>query len=844
MLNVTTRNRFTANKTPQSGHANESGRLGKDRPISTMQILLLMIVLVSGVLCSQAARAATYYVSPTGNDQNAGTQRTQPLKTLQTAADRVSPGDTVIALDGTYSTSPSGSPLLYIRRGGTAGSVVTFKAEHLRKAIIDTGNRYQTGIYVSANYVRVEGFEVTKVDNPIAIYADNVEIMNNHIHHVGRICSDTTYGLGEIYLSHASHILISGNVFHDIGRFEPGEQGCQPQLPYYKNHDHAIYVSASNDINIYNNIFYNIQGGWAIHAYDGNSPQQTTNLHIINNTFAFENPYRDGHIIIAKPGVSDSIIANNIFYQPRNWAIQGPNASGTNVKIYNNFVFGGRMYDENTQTGNTYFDNKHEDPLLAGPTSFDFSLTPGSPARNTGLSFSQISEDHRGVLRPQEAIFDIGAYEFLPEPEPTPEPEPVPEPAPEPTPTPNPEPVPPPDANIGQSTTWHVATNGSDQNAGTARQPLRSWQAAIDRAKPGDRILIQPGTYHVNGDRGYGVRIRRSGTKAKPITIRGNGGQPVLDCGGLQNDSWMYCLDIQADWWRIKNIGVTGATQLTHGAWAVGINLADSNHNVLKRVRSFRNEGPGILIEGNSSHNLLKDCDAYENYDPLASSPGENADGIQLAALPKQAKGNRVINCRTWSNSDDGLDLWEAEAPVTVRGVWSFRNGYVPQTFTPAGNGSGFKLGRNSTGPRHRILQNVAAFNRDVGFNGNAAAGPINLFNNTAYKNENANFALNDRGVAHVLKNNVAFDGPNIFKPAVKQRANNWNLLPETIVSDFLSLDSSGLDGPRDTKGQLPHLPFLRPSLNSSLIDRGVKVGLPFSGTAPDLGAFETDSGS
>ena len=98
-----------------------------------------------------------------------------------------------------------------------------------------------------------------------------------------------------------------------------------------------------------------------------------------------------------------------------------------------------------------------------------------------------------------------------------------------------------------QAATWHVATNGSDQNAGTARQPLRSWQAAVNRAMPGDRILIQPGTYRVSGNRGYGVRIRRSGTATAPITIRGKGGQPVLDCGGLENDSWMYCLDIKAD---------------------------------------------------------------------------------------------------------------------------------------------------------------------------------------------------------------------------------------------------------------------------------------------------------
>jgi hypothetical protein len=37
----------------------------------------------------------------------------------------------------------------------------------------------------------------------------------------------------------------------------------------------------------------------------------------------------------------------------------------------------------------------------------------------------------------------------------------------------------------------------------------------------------------------------------------------------------------------------------------------------------------------------------------------------------------------------------------------------------------------------------------------------------------------------------------------------------------------------------LPALDFLRLKAGSHLIDAGVDVGLPFNGTAPDLGAFE-----
>lgn len=42
------------------------------------------------------------------------------------------------------------------------------------------------------------------------------------------------------------------------------------------------------------------------------------------------------------------------------------------------------------------------------------------------------------------------------------------------------------------------------------------------------------------------------------------------------------------------------------------------------------------------------------------------------------------------------------------------------------------------------------------------------------------------------------------------------------------------------TDGTLPRTDLFRLVPGSKLIDAGVEVGLPFSGTAPDLGPYET----
>jgi len=102
---------------------------------------------------------------------------------------------------------------------------------------------------------------------------------------------------------------------------------------------------------------------------------------------------------------------------------------------------------------------------------------------------------------------------------------------------------------------------------------------------------------------------------------------------------------------------------------------------------------------------------------------------------------------------------------------------------------------------------------------------------------------LADVGAAdHFLRNNLAFSGTSIANANLAEidaAFNSWNGGVTVSSADFLSLNSTGTDGARQADGSLPFLNFLRLAAGSDLIDNGVNVGLPFSGAAPDLGAFE-----
>lgn len=372
-----------------------------------------------------------YYVDAYyGNDTYSGSYF-KPYKTIQKAADIVNAGDTVIVKDGIYTVDTTGLLnkdnlfVSYCRKSGTALKWIVFKAEHKGKAIIDGQNytiQYGFGFEYGVKYIELWGFEFrnmvyTGVD---LTQVSNIKIVENNFHDIGRICTSTPFGHCGIYGYVADSIFIEKNLFHNIGRLALGENGCNNDTNN-SSHDHGIYIEGGSKWYVKNNIFYDIKHGWGVHIYSG-WDKRPTDILVVNNTFFDANPKKDGQMIIGYPGAYNVLVANNIFYQPNNYAIIVDGTDNTliygNVNFFNNITFPatgpGEITNMLTQGINISGNIVNVDPLLRKPLNYDASLLAYSPAIDKGMDLSSVNvnDDYIGSMRPLGGGYDIGAYEF------------------------------------------------------------------------------------------------------------------------------------------------------------------------------------------------------------------------------------------------------------------------------------------------------------------------------------------------------------------------------------------------------------------------------------------------
>ncbi|MET0387901.1 MAG: right-handed parallel beta-helix repeat-containing protein [Polyangiales bacterium] len=392
---------------------------------------------------------------------------------------------------------------------------------------------------------------------------------------------------------------------------------------------------------------------------------------------------------------------------------------------------------------------------------------------------------------------------------------------------------------------YYVAPDGADTNPGTLDAPFASVERGQEAAKPGDTVYLRGGEYHFSGtQQSIGIALSKSGASGSPIKYFAyEGEQPILDLFELKPQARVTGIDIRANWLHLRGIEVRGVRQLIVGdSWGVRIR---GDHNVVEHFNVHDNEAPGIFITSGAS-NLVLNCDSHHNYDPLEN--GGNADGFGCHA---EGGDNVMRGCRAYENSDDGFDFINAAGSCMAEQSWSFRNGYIPDTDTTAANGAGFKSGGYGNPPRtpatgaarHAIRGSLAFANRAIGFYANYHPGGIDFFNNTAYDNP-ANFDMRTGGGAtttHKLRNNVALmPGRDIVSWAGgSDETSTWKLGISVSARDFAGVDKAEALAPRQADGSLPQVSFLRLADGSQLIDRGEDVGMPFTGSAPDLGAYE-----
>jgi hypothetical protein len=439
-------------------------------------------------------------------------------------------------------------------------------------------------------------------------------------------------------------------------------------------------------------------------------------------------------------------------------------------------------------------------------------------------------------------------------------------------------------AGSARATEYYVSPTGSDSAAGTTDAPWATLQKAANTAVAGDTVWIHGGTYKITtpASSSAGVNFTKSGTsdtnRIKYWAVPGE--LPVIDFSGLVISTTGYTMgfNVTGSYLHFKGLEICNVPMNMYSNNGVSVG-GSAAYDIFESLNMHHNSGNGIFI-GNKSGggHLVLNCDAHDNYDPNSNQGmGQNADGF---GVHYQTTGATTIirGCRAWWNSDDGYDLINQEVPVTVESSWAMGNGYANYGATNPtdGNGNGFKMGSSKTGVRHLVQGNVAWKNKASGFYANHSTGGNTWYNNTSFQNgtqynmlaspaDMPDVTITLSGdLAHIMRNNIGFPNRNSNMTGVDTMFNSWDLSLTPANADFasvtdpsapttgqamgMSIESSGALGPRAADGTMPKIDFLKLAMGSKFIDKGTDVGLPFVGTAPDLGAYEygatTSSGS
>ncbi len=402
-----------------------------------------------------------------------------------------------------------------------------------------------------------------------------------------------------------------------------------------------------------------------------------------------------------------------------------------------------------------------------------------------------------------------------------------------------------------------VSTTGNDANAGTYAQPYLTLQKAISVAQPGDTIFVRAGTYIDSTT----IALSQSGTSNNFICLYAyppDNSRPVFDFSAMSFSSSNRGFNLAGSYWHIKGLDIYKAGD--NGMFTSG------SHNIVELCVFRENRDGGCQVGNGASYNQYINCDSYFNFDDTGNpaTAGGNADGFS----PKMdvGTGNYFYGCRSWQNSDDGWDGYmrpSDDITTTIENCWSFMNGYLKDGITTYAtmNGNGIKMGGSDATPhtlRHNmIVKNcLAFFNKAKGFDQNNNVGSMTLLNCTAYNNGigTSGGALNfstplalASGKVLTVENCISVaptksPGYNFGTQTSPVFASDSWLSPFTgaTPADFISIDTTGVRGPRKPDGSLPDIAFMHLASNSQFVNAGINVGLPFIGTAPDLGCFES----
>ncbi|MEN8166333.1 MAG: right-handed parallel beta-helix repeat-containing protein [Pseudomonadota bacterium] len=360
-----------------------------------------------------------------------------PWCNLGPAGDQALAGDLVTVRRGTYTKLHTCDEcydafVFEVVNSGTSTDWITFRALPGETVVIsgDGGVAHGIGVLQNRNFgekpqfIAIEGFEVrdfgpegfcTWVRSTSDVVLRDLDVHGCslgavELHDTARVTVEDSRihdnpmsgwtSAVDLYRCREGHIIRRNLIWGNTDTNEAESEG------------HGIIMDVCKDYGgsavIESNVIWENEG-WCFVA------NWSDNGNVRNNTCYMNGKDREetGEIII---GDNNHRIYNNI-------AVPRPGRLGLAMKygegntFEHNLVYGGDWLL--TWPENLYYINA--DPMFANPDAWDFHLTAGSPAIDSGNDSNAASIDADGVPRPQDGsglgylIVDIGAYEYVPD---------------------------------------------------------------------------------------------------------------------------------------------------------------------------------------------------------------------------------------------------------------------------------------------------------------------------------------------------------------------------------------------------------------------------------------------
>jgi fibronectin-binding autotransporter adhesin len=240
----------------------------------------------------------------------------------------------------------------------------------------------------------------------ISIQSGPVTVTNNQIHH-NTVPVDS--GGAGIYLggSNTTAFIQQNEILYNSGGDGGGIWPCgvatvtvDSNLIAY-NTSYASWGSAVRycssqlvSVTLSNNVIVSNTG-------NGVSPMQ--NVRVVNNTIAYNSQHG------LSVGLSQApLVINNLFYKNGDCGVDG-GTQGISILDYNDSWGNSSAYCSATPGPNSI----SVDPQLVNAEAGDYHIRFGSPTMNRGTNIGAPLYDKDGVVRPQMARMDMGAYEVV-----------------------------------------------------------------------------------------------------------------------------------------------------------------------------------------------------------------------------------------------------------------------------------------------------------------------------------------------------------------------------------------------------------------------------------------------